>query len=420
MRLTQPTHSAITLALCALSLFASAPRALAETSGASMIDTNLLPIIDNIYWEGSIPSGDFIGVPIDVALPLPLRLLRGTTADTADTADAADNALSFITVTVIPSMTPDATPIEGVITYTKELQLVLWTPTQPLDPSTDYNVDVFINNEGLRGDGSYHRPNISGGFNITTNNKIFSALPPVIQREPTVTFTQIKDWTYCPSGEVICQDDPYNFDENGNPSGVVCASIIFFYWSRPFIRITWDDGEEDGDELFFSHLITAREGAFVYSHLNGEDVLKSTHSSPLILELLDSRDEEVCLTIEATDLRSIAYNSADGTTTTTHCISLADMPPLPDIESSLAACGPPPNIPDADVSTYDTTSGSDADGNNIADSDIGADDLSDDDIEASACGCTTTRSQQKQAPVGLLLGLAVAFGAALSLRRRRD
>jgi hypothetical protein len=395
--MTQHSACALSLSavLLALSALISASHALAETSPA--IDMDSAPII-NSYWYGSIPSGDLVGVSTDVALPLALGLHIGSVS--------VNVSLSFIEITVVPADTPSAVPVEGYIRYAKAPQLVLWIPKQPLDPSTTYTVNVLVNNEELSS--SDDHPNISGSFNITTSASALTASPPTIRADSTVTFTPTKDRISCPNDETICQDI---VDEGSGSSHTYCTSIALFTWEKPFIQIAWDDGEETGAELFFTYLITAREGEIIYDSVDGQDVLESTHSSTLALSLFDAQAEDVCLTIQATDLRIFAHDSDDGVTTTTHCISLAGMPPLPDTEALLADCTPRPKAP-----TEDVLSGDDTDTNSGPDT--GAE-LSSEDIEASACSCTTTRTSPNQAPAGLLLGLAIAFGAALSLRRRK-
>jgi hypothetical protein len=398
MRLTQPTHSALTLALslCTLCLLVGAPHALAETSPA--IDTGLPPTIYNSYWEGRIPSGEFVGVSIDVALPLTLSLYVGV--------DRADVALTFIDVRVVPAATPDATPIEGSLMYVQERELVLWTPTQLLDPSTAYTVDVFVNNEGLRGAGVTQQPDISGGFDITTSAAVITASPPILHAESSVKlFTSLGSVT-CPPGEVVCRGDlpDDNLGHISRPDG--CTDKISFVWMKPFVYTVWSDGEAEGEELFFTYFVTNHNRSLNLARIQGDRVLMSTHNASFHLELSELNSQNICTRIEAADLRSLAAGSVE-TLVTRHCISTADFPPLPDTETLLAACRPSPTSPDAD-------------GDDIAGSDIGADNLSSEDIEASACSCTTTRTSPNQAPAGLLLGLAVAFGAALSLRRRRD
>jgi hypothetical protein len=425
--MTQHPHRAPALKLSAvfiaLSALISASPALAESPNYADVDA--APLIQNSYWEGTIPSADLVGVSVDVALPLPLSLTLYS--------DDIASALPFVEVSVVPAATPDATPAAGTLTYLPGQTLLLWAPTEPLDPSTEYVVHVFVNNEGLYIGGAVENPNITGSFNVTTSASALTALATVVP-EPTVTFIDAMEYLSCPPGEVVCNDDPPVVDGDGVSHGGGCDQSVSFSWQQPVISIDWSDGEAAGEELFFSYRVTTMNGEAAHFFTNGAQTLESTHSASLTIYLNEARSEEVCVMIEATDLRALARGSADGTTTTTHCVSLADMPPIPDPEPLLAACVPDPNAPNDDIGgNLDASSGGDTSGDTSTSTneDTGAtsggntdatpssDAASGSNNDESGCGCTTTRSQQKQAPAGLLLGLAVAFGAALSLRRRQ-
>jgi hypothetical protein len=420
--MTQHSARALTLSavFIALSALISASPALAESPSYADVDT--APVIQNSFWAGDIPSADLVGVSTDVALPLPLSLTLYS--------DDIASALPFVEVSVIPAATPDAPPAAGTLTYLPGQSLLLWTPTQPLDPSTAYVVDVFVNNEGLYIGGAVENPNITGRFNITTSAAALTALATVVPA-PTVTFIDAVEYLSCPPGEVVCNDDPPVVDGDGVSHGGGCDSSVSFSWQQPVISIDWSDGEAAGEELFFSYRVTTMNGESSQYTTYGAHALESTHSASFSLYLYEARSEEVCVMIEATDLRALARGSADGITTTTHCVSLADMPPIPDPEPLLAACVPDPNAPNDDIGGGNLDASSGGDTSTSTNEDTGAtsggntdatpnsDAASGSNNDESGCGCTTTRSQQKQAPAGLLLGLAVAFGAALSLRRRQ-
>jgi MYXO-CTERM domain-containing protein len=390
--------------LFAVALCLIAGQAQADVGGG-IADAAVAP--PNDHWEGTIPEGAYQAISTDAALPLPLTLVGWSQTEAT--------ALSFITVTVSPKDSADVT-IAGALSYHTGLGLVLWQPAEPLSPLTTYTVSVLVDNEGLSALGFQTWANIIGDFEVTTGA---DALPlgalPVLD-EPTVSYGVTTAWAECPSGQAIC-------DANGS-----CMWGVSYERPQAGITLTWRDGEADGQELFFTYNITEAESRSWLANVAGAEVLDSAHTRTLMP--YTTTGDAYCFEVEAFDLRVVAAaDPSVGSFKVLRCVSLADKPADPDISALLAACAPVTTGDDISVTDItdinnalddqppSDTSSSRPDANDLPDTSSGGDAASGGDD--SGCGCTTTRSPQGQPPVGLLLGLAAAFGAALSLRRRK-
>jgi hypothetical protein len=335
--------------------------------GASYSDTGGTSPTED-HWTGTLPAGAYQAISTDAVLPLPLTIIGWSQSEAT--------ALSFIDMTVRPKDS-DA-PVAGTLSYHKVLGLVLWQPAEPLAPLTTYSVSVLVDNEGLSALGAQTWPNITSDFEVTTGADALAlgALP--VLDEPTVTYEVTPDVANCPYQQAIC-------DANGD-----CVLGVPYDRIQVNIALTWRDGEADGQELFFTHRITEGQGNSWVADNTGADTLQNAHTLTLTPAL--TFGDQHCFEVEAIDLRAVAAGDPSlGSRKVPICASLADKPADPDRNALLAACVP--------HTTPDNTA------NNTSSDDGG-------------CSTTHTRSLTHN-PAGLLLGLAVAFGAALSLRRRQ-
>jgi MYXO-CTERM domain-containing protein len=385
------------VALCLISAQAQADVGGTSSDTSSAVADVAAPPQED-HWEGTIPQGAYQAISTDAALPLPLTLVGWNQTEAT--------SLSFITVTVSPKDSADVT-IAGALSYHSGLGLVLWQPAAPLAPLTTYTVSVLVDNEGLSALGFQVWFNITGDFEVTTGA---DALPlgalPVLD-EPTISYGVTTAWAECPSGQAIC-------DDNGD-----CMWGVSYERPQVGVTLTWRDGEADSQELFFTYNVTEAQSQSWLANVAGAEVLDSAHTRTLMP--YTTTGDEYCFEVEAIDLRAVASGDPSlGSLKVLRCVSLADKPADPDTSALLAACAP---VTDEDINnTLDDlppsdTSSSRPDANDLPDTTSGGDISSSGD--ESGCGCTTTRAPQGQPPVGLLLGLAAAFGAALTLRRRK-
>jgi uncharacterized protein (TIGR03382 family) len=386
--MTRRTLALLMIAAAACSMTAAS--AWAETDASNDVGSaavsDVAPAPSN-FWSGSLPTGSFSGASTDTVLPLPLTI-------SPNALISADTALTFISVEVRPKLSPEAAPLPGSLTYHATLGLVLWDADAPLDPLTTYTVSVLVDNEALDAQSLNPQPNLTADFEITTADGILTATEVALNAE-LVTYRVTSATAPCPDGEVICQ--------SSNPQ-TLCVTGVDYERTVADLSVTWSDGEAGGEELFFYHALSvpALELQLFPNAASTEQALQSQHdAAPVIVTPV----AEACFELKSTDLRSAARgDAAAGTLTVTRCVAL-DMPATPDLSAELAACEPstqPVTDTSGGSSGGDTSSSSNTSGNN----------------DDGGCSTTHTRSQT-QNPAGLLLSLVAAFGAALTLRRRK-